>query len=51
MITFQNSNAFKINELWKKDKSVSTLLVPTHLIESLKVTMFGSSLEELIHVF
>ncbi len=36
MITFRNSISFKINELWKKDKTVSTLLVPAHLVEALK---------------
>ncbi len=36
MITFRNSRTFKIEQLWKKDKSVSTLLVPAHLIEALK---------------
>jgi hypothetical protein len=36
MITFRNSRTFKIEELWKKEKSVSTLLVPAHLIEALK---------------
>ena len=37
MVVFQNSKTFKINELWKKDKSVSTLLIPAHLIEALKL--------------
>ncbi|MBP9888251.1 MAG: DUF1564 family protein [Leptospiraceae bacterium] len=37
MISFQNSNSFKINQLWNKDKSVSTLLIPAHLIEALKL--------------
>lgn len=36
MITFRNSKTFKIEELWKKEKSVSTLLVPAHLIDALK---------------
>lgn len=36
MVIFQNSKTFKIDELWKKDKSVSTLLVPAHLIQALK---------------
>ena len=36
MITFQNSKSFTIDNLRDKDKSVSTLLVPAHLIESLK---------------
>ncbi len=36
MIAFQNSKTFKIEQLWKKDKSVSTLLVPAHLIAALK---------------
>ena len=37
MVVFQNSKTFKINELWKKDKSVSTLRIPAHLIEALKL--------------
>ena len=37
MVVFQNSKTFKIDELWKRDKSVSTLLVPAHLIEALKL--------------
>ncbi|MBK8395895.1 MAG: DUF1564 family protein [Leptospiraceae bacterium] len=36
MITFQNSKSFSITELREKDKSVSTILVPSHLIEALK---------------
>jgi len=36
-VSFQNSKRFKIDQLWKKDKSVSTLLVPAHLIEALKL--------------
>jgi hypothetical protein len=36
MITFRDSKSFKIDELWKKDKTVSTLLVPAHLVEALK---------------
>ena len=36
MITFRNSKSFTIDQLWKKDKTVSTLLVPAHLIEALK---------------
>jgi hypothetical protein len=36
MITFRNSKSFKIEELWKKDKTVSTLLVPSHLVDALK---------------
>ena len=31
MISFQNSNSFKINQLWNKDKSVSTLLIPAKI--------------------
>ncbi len=37
MITFQNSKYFKIDDLTQKDKSVSTLLVPAHLIDALKL--------------
>ncbi len=36
MITFRNSKSFPIEELWKKDKTVSTLLVPAHLVAALK---------------
>ena len=36
MITFRNSKTFKIEQLWKKEKSVSTLLVPANLIDALK---------------
>lgn len=36
MITFRNSKSYKIDQLWKKDKTVSTLLVPAHLVEALK---------------
>lgn len=36
MIVFQNSKTFKIKDLWSKDKSVSTLLIPSHLLDELK---------------
>ncbi|MBP9885822.1 MAG: DUF1564 family protein [Leptospiraceae bacterium] len=36
-VSFQNSQKFKIDELWLREKSVSTLLVPAHLIEALKL--------------
>lgn len=36
MITFQNSNSFTIDNLWQKDKTVSTLLIPAHLEVALK---------------
>ena len=37
MVVFQNSKTFKIDELRKRDKSVSTLLVPARFIEALKL--------------
>ena len=37
MLSFKKSNSFKIAELREKDKSTSTLLVPAHLIDGLKL--------------
>ena len=37
MIAFQNEKTFSINRLNQRDKTVSTLLVPAHLLEALKI--------------
>ncbi|MBP7281777.1 MAG: hypothetical protein KBA66_09385 [Leptospiraceae bacterium] len=35
MINFQKSNSFRIDNLGEKDTSMSTLLIPAHLLEGL----------------
>lgn len=36
MIAFQNSKKFKMNELGERSKTISTLLVPSHLLNELR---------------
>ena len=36
MITFQNQKAFRLDRLSETEKTISTLLVPAHLLEGLK---------------
>jgi len=36
MITFQNQNSFRFDKQRLADKTISTVLVPTHLLEGLK---------------
>jgi hypothetical protein len=37
MIAFQRKKLFRFNEVRKTDKSISTLLVPAHLLKGLKI--------------
>ena len=36
MVTFQNKKVFRLDRLRETDKTISTLLVPAHLVEGLK---------------